>query len=246
MSGIKNKKNKDNWKFDVDMIINMIKDKGVLSFIDIVKKYKDINDNPITISDVQNICSNGRSYWLDENDFIDRTDMTYSEYKNKRESNVRHETSKKCNKPNNEYAYRDMVNSISKRSCDSDVMVEIFKDKYTALTAAKSALKYENKNNERISECLVKQIWSGSTNLFESDFKNRTDITFEQYLDDVKKDKKYFAYDLKYEDKLNQLLIGIENNTIKEITRTHISVAKKCGKDAKFINELRIKVKNQK
>ncbi len=246
VSGIQNKKNKDNWKFDVDTIIDMIKDKGVLSFNEISKKYKDINGNPIKTSDVQNICSNGRSYWLDESDFIGRYDMTYIEYKNKRESNVRHETPKNCNNPNTDYSHRDMVNSISKRTCDSATMVEIFKDKYSALTAAKSALKYENKNNERISECLVKQIWSGSTKLFESDFADRTDITFEQYLEDVKKDKKHFAYDLQYEEKLKQLLIGIDNHTIKDLTRTHISIAKHCGKDAKFINELRIKIKNQK
>jgi hypothetical protein len=52
----------------------MVKDKGVLSFNEIAEKYKDIEGNPISLSDVQNFCSSGPSYWLNKEDF--ETDKT--------------------------------------------------------------------------------------------------------------------------------------------------------------------------
>jgi uncharacterized protein YcsI (UPF0317 family) len=51
-------------------IINMIKDKGVLTYQQISEKYTDVEGKPISISDVQNVCSDNKAYSLDEDDFI--------------------------------------------------------------------------------------------------------------------------------------------------------------------------------
>ncbi len=242
LSGLKKNHNRD-WKISVDTIIEMIKDKQHITYNEIAEKYKDIYGNPITKIDVQNICSDGRSYWLDESDFINRNDITFEEYKSKRKLNVRHITPKNININKTTYQELCKINSISKRTCNSNTLVEIFKDKYTILTAAKTALKYKNKMGETVSECLVKQIWTGSSSLFEDDFIGRDDITYQQYLEDAKKEKTEFSRPLEYKEKYENILKGIENGTIKSLNRTHIKTLKMIGKDDKFINELRLQIK---
>lgn len=243
---------KNGWKIDVITIINMVKDKGTLTFNEIAQKYKDIDGNSISLSDVQNICSPGRSYWLDKEDFEEDFPMTYQEYKSKRDSNVRIEMSNKTHQKLNssnigEQKYLDIckTNAIAKRSCDSKTMVNIFLDKYTTLTANKAALKHTNKNNEQVTGAMVTQIWNGSTTLFESDFEGRTDITYSKYLTDVKEDKTNFTKDLENKEKYEQFLSDVENKKIKELTRTHIKYLKMFGKDDKFIIDLRAKIKAQ-
>lgn len=243
---------KNGWKIDVITIINMVKDKGILTFNEIAQKYKDIDGNSISLSDVQNICSPGRSYWLDKEDFEEDFPMTYQEYKSKRDSNVRIEMSNKAHQKlnssnigNEKYLEICKTNSISKRTCDSQTMVDIFLDKYTSLTAAKSSLKHTNKNNEQVTGAMVTQIWNGSTTLFESDFEGRTDITYSKYLTDVKEDKTNFTKDLENKEKYEQFLSDVENKKIKELTRTHIKYLKMFGKDDKFIIDLRAKIKAQ-
>ena len=242
----------------------MVKDKEFFTFDKIAEKYKDIKGNEITVSDVQNVCSNVRSYWLDESDFVGRTDISYQEYKSKREKNTRSKIkipSSDTNIENEEtekvYTNRELeenkINSISKRTCDSKTMIDIFKDKYTALTALKTSLKYKNKNKEQITEAIVKQIWSGTTKLFETDFidYNNTDnidnslkITYQQYLKDIKIDKTVFSKPLESNEKFNELLKGVQEKTIKELTRTHIKHIKLCGYDEKYIIDLRQKIKS--
>ncbi len=243
---------KNGWKIDVLTIILMVKDKGTLTFNEIAQKYKDIDGNSISLSDVQNICSPGRSYWLDKEDFEEDFPMTYQEYKDKRESNVRIEMSNKAHQKLNSSNIGDQkyleickTNAIAKRSCDSKTMVNIFLDKYTTLTANKAALKHTNKNNEQVTGAMVTQIWNGSTTLFESDFEGRTDITYQKYLQDVKEDKTYFTKDLENKEKYEQFLSDVENKKIKELTRTHIKYLKMFGKDDKFIIDLRNKIKDQ-
>ncbi len=242
---------KNGWKIDVLTIILMVKDKGTLTFNEISQKYKDIDGNSISLSDVQNICSPGRSYWLDKEDFEDDFPMTYQEYKEKRESNVRIMMANQANSNikdkvgDQKYLEICKTNAIAKRSCDSKTMVNIFLDKYTTLTANKAALKHTNKNNEQVTGAMVTQIWNGSTTLFDSDFEGRTDITYQKYLQDVKEDKTYFTKDLENKEKYEQFLSDVENKKIKELTRTHIKYLKMFGKDDKFIIDLRAKIKAQ-
>jgi hypothetical protein len=242
---------KNGWKMDVLTVINMVKDKGILSFQEIAQKYKDIDGNSILISDVQNMCSPGRSYWLDKEDFEPDFPLTYEEYKNKRMSNVRLEMSNKSHQEykskisDEKYLEICKTNSISKRTCDSKTMIDIFLDKYTTLTANKSALKHKNKNGDLVSAAIVTQIWNGSTILYESDFEGRIDITYSEYLEDVKKDKTKFTKDLENKEKYDDVIIGVENKTIKELTRTHIKYLKMFGKDDEFIKSLRDKIKAQ-
>jgi hypothetical protein len=279
LSGLKNRKNIKNpdWKFDIETIIKMVKDKEFFTFDKIAEKYKDIKGNEISVSDVQNVCCNGRSYWLDESDFVNRTDISYEEYKSKREKNTRHkikmpiklpssdiniekEDDKEDDKENdketeevytNSELEENKINSISKRTCDSNVMINIFKDKYTALTAFKTSLKYKNKKGEEITEAIVKQIWNGKTKLFESDFinyninqKTNLEITYQQYLRDIKIDKTVFSKPLESQEKLNELLKGVEEKTIKQLTITHIKHIKLCGYDEKYVIDLREKIKS--
>jgi len=122
-------------------------------------------------------------------------------------------------------------------------MVDIFMDKYTILTSIKTSLKYKNKKGEVVSDALVKQIWSGSTALFLDDFINRTDITYEQYLTDIKKDKTEFSRPLEYKQKYEDILEGIKNGEIKSLNRTHIKTLKMIGKDDQFINQLKSQIK---
>jgi hypothetical protein len=255
LSGLKNinleKKINRDWKVDVNTIIEMIKDKTKLTYNEIAEKYTDIDGNPISTSDVQNICSNGRSYWLDKDDFINRSDITFEEYKSKRNENSRHITPKKYIKDMNltdenirENAikkHQDLCkkNAISKRTCQSNTLIDIFLDKYTILTALKTSMKYTNKKGETVSEALVKQIWSGSTSLFKDDFIGRTDITYDQYLNDIKKEKSEFSRPLEYQQKYQDIINGINNKEIKALNRTHIKTLKMVGKDDKFISELR-------
>jgi hypothetical protein len=257
LSGLKNnqiqKKINRDWKISIDTIIEMVKDKQYITYKEIAEKYKDIDGNSITQIDVQNICSDGRSYWLDESDFINRTDITFEEYKLKRKLNVRHITPKNTNSHNlinttnksNLTKHQELckTNSLSKRTCTSITLIQIFKDKYTILTAQKTALKYKNKMDETVSECLVKQIWTGSTSLFEDDFINQTDITYQQYLEDVKKEKTEFSRPLEYKKKFDEIIDGIDKKTIKELNRTHIKTLKMVGKDDTFINNLRKQIK---
>jgi hypothetical protein len=246
---LNNQKPKYNWKFDIDTIIDMVKDKGVLTYQEISKKYTDIEDNMISISDVQNVCTNSRAYSLDESDFLNRSDMSFEEYKSKRQSDVRldmtHKTmdQKYSDISSNQYKELCKTNSISKRTCTSITLVQIFKDKYSILTAQKTALKYKNKMDETVSECLVKQIWSGSSQLFKDDFINQTDITYQQYLEDVKKEKTEFSRPLEYKKKFDEIIDGIDKKTIKELNRTHIKTLKMVGKDDIFINNLRKQIK---
>lgn len=249
----------DDWKFDIETIICMVKDKEFFTFDKIAEKYKDIKGNEISVSDVQNVCCNGRSYWLDESDFIDRTDISYQEYKSKREKNTRHKIKLPSSNINsntekvytNEELEENKINSISKRTCDANVMINIFKDKYTILTALKTSLKYKNKKGEQITEAIVKQIWCGSTKLFETDFidynlENNLEnkITYQQYLRDIEIDKTVFSKPLESHEKFNELLKGVEKKTIKELTRTHIKHIKLCGYDEKYIIDLRQKIKS--
>jgi hypothetical protein len=251
LSGLKNAKTNTNteksktrdWKLSTDTIIDMIKDKNNISYQEIAQKYKDINGQELTISDVQNVCSSGRSYWLDESDFLNRTDISFEEYKTKRTSDTIIIPKKKENPNNvNDTKYQEICkkNSIVKRTCDSSIMVDIFMDKYTILTASKTAEKYKNKNGENISEALVKLIWCGSTSLFEDDFEGRIDITYQQYLIDVKTDKTTFSRPLEYQKKYDDLIEAINKKEIKSLTRTHIKTLELVGKDKKFINELKI------
>ena len=276
LSGLKNRKNIKNpdWKFDIETIISMVKDKEFLTFDKIAEKYKDIKGNEILVSDVQNVCSSGRSYWLDESDFIGKTDISYEEYKSKREKNTRHKIkmpsnininintdikNKETEKEETVYTNRELeenkINSISKRTCDPNVMIDIFKDKYTALTALKTSLKYKNKKGEQITEAIVKQIWNGLTKLFETDFidyninlnlENNLNlkITYQQYLRDINIDKTVFSKPLESNEKYNELLKGIEEKTIKQLTITHIKHIKICGYDEKYIIDLREKIKS--
>lgn len=253
LSGLKNnqieKKINRDWKISIDTIIEMVKDKQYITYNQIAEKYKDIDGNSITQIDVQNICSNGRSYWLNESDFINRTDITFEEYKLKRKLNVRHITPKNTNQSNSintsnnsnltKHQKLCQTNSLSKRTCTSETLIQIFKDKYTILTAQKTALKYKNKMDETVSECLVKQIWTGSTSLFEDDFSYSTDITYQQYLEDVKKEKTEFSRPLEYKKKFDEIIDGIDKKTIKELNRTHIKTLKMVGKDDTFINNLK-------
>jgi hypothetical protein len=242
---------KNGWKIDVLTIILMVQDKGTLTFNEIAKKYKDIDGNSISLSDVQNICSPGRSYWLDKEDFEEDFPMTYQEYKDKRASNVRIMMANQANSNikdkvgDEKYLEICKTNSISKRTCDSQTMVDIFLDKYTSLTAAKSSLKHTNKNGEQVTVAMVTQIWNGGTTLFESDFEERTDISYSKYLVDVKEDKTTFTKDLENKEKYEQVLSDVENKKIKELTRTHIKYLKMFGKDDKFIIDLRAKIKAQ-
>ncbi len=256
LSGLKNAKtNTDtnteksktrDWKLSTDTIIDMIKDKNNISYREIAQKYKDINGQELTISDVQNVCSSGRSYWLDESDFINRADISFDEYKTKRETDTIIMT-KKREQPNNvndaKYLELCKKNSISKRTCDSSIMIDIFMDKYTILTASKTAEKYKNKNSENITEALVKQIWSGTTSLFEDDFQGRTDITYQQYLIDVEKDKTTFSRPLEYQKKYDDLIEAINKKEIKVLTRTHIKTLEMVGKDKKFIENIKSQMK---
>jgi hypothetical protein len=216
----------------------MIKDKNNISYREIAQKYKDINGQELTISDVQNVCSSGRSYWLDESDFINRTDISFDEYKTKRETDTII-IPKKKEQPNNvnDTKYLELCknNSISKRTCDSSIMVDIFMDKYTILTASKTAEKYKNKNGDTITEALVKQIWSGSTSLFVDDFEGRTDITYHQYLIDVNKDKTTFSRPLEYQKKYDDLIEAINKKEIKVLTRTHIKTLELVGEGFKTL-----------
>lgn len=240
-----------NWKFDTDTIINMVKDKGVLTYQQISEKYTDVEGKPISISDVQNVCSNNKAYSLDEDDFINinRSDISFKEYKSKRQTDVRLDMSHKTMKDKyddittDKYKQLCKTNSVSKRTCDSETMVDIFMDKYTILTSIKTSLKYKNKKGEVVSDALVKQIWSGSTALFLDDFINRTDITYEQYLIDIKKDKTEFSRPLEYKQKYEDILEGIKNGEIKSLNRTHIKTLKMIGKDDQFINQLKSQIK---
>jgi hypothetical protein len=240
-----------NWKFDTDTIINMVKDKGVLTYQQISEKYTDVEGKPISISDVQNVCSNNKAYSLDEDDFINinRSDISFEEYKSKRQTDVRLDMSHKTMKDKyddittDKYKQLCKTNSVSKRTCDSETMVDIFMDKYTILTSIKTSLKYKNKKGEVVSDALVKQIWSGSTALFLDDFINRTDITYEQYLTDIKKDKTEFSRPLEYKQKYEDILEGIKNGEIKSLNRTHIKTLKMIGKDDQFINQLKSQIK---
>jgi uncharacterized protein (DUF2164 family) len=101
----------------------------------------------------------------------------------------------------------------------------------------------KNKNGENISEALVKQIWSGSTSLFEDDFEGRTDITYHQYLIDVNKDKTTFSRPLEYHKKYDDLIKGINKKEIKELSRTHIKTLELVGKDKKFIENIKSQMK---
>ena len=246
---LNNQKPKYNWKFDIDTIIQMVNDKGILTYQEISKKYTDIEDNMISISDVQNVCTNGRAYSLEESDFINRSDMSFTEYKSKRQSDVRlNMTHKSIEQKYSDISsdnYKELckTNSISKRTCTPETLILIFKDKYTILTAQKTALKYKNKMDETVSECLVKQIWSGSSQLFKDDFINQTDITYQQYLEDVKKEKTEFSRPLEYKKKFDEIIDGIDKKTIKELNRTHIKTLKMVGKDDIFINNLRKQIK---
>jgi hypothetical protein len=203
---------KYNWKFDPDTIINMVKDKGRLTYQQISEKYTDVEGRPISIADVQNVCTNNKAYSLEESDFLNRTDISFEEYKSKRQSDVRldmvHKIMKEKYSDSSSDQYKKLckTNSISKRTCDSTTMVNIFMDKYTILTTSKTALKYKNKNGETVSEALVKQIWCGSTSLFDDDFINRTDITYDQYLIDVKKEKTEFSRPLEYQQKYENII----------------------------------------
>ena len=240
-----NTNNKYNWKFDVNTIIKMILDKGVLSYKQISEKYRDIDGKPISISDVQNVCTNNKSYTLEESDFLNRIDISFEEYKTKRQSDVRLEMTHKIMKEkysdilSDKYKQLCKTNSISKRTCDSTTMVDIFMDKYTVLTISKTASKYKNKNGDIVSDALVKQIWSGATVLFEDDFIGRTDITYEKYLIDCKKEKTEFSRPLEYIQKYEDIINGVNNGEIKSLNRTHIKTLEIVGKDDKFIIDLR-------
>ena len=242
---------KKGWKIDVITIINMLKDKGILTFNEIAEKYKDIEGNPISTSDVQNFCSNGPSYWLNKEDFEDDFQLTYEEYKSKREYNVRLFMSNKASENikskinNDDYLNICKTNSISKRTCDSKTMVDIFLDKYTTLSSTKAALKHKNKNGDQVTPAIVAQIWNGGTTLFESDFEGRDDISYSKYIVDVKEDKTYFTKDIENKEKYENLLLDIEQKKIKELTRTHIKYIKMFGKDEKFITSLRQKIRTQ-
>lgn len=237
--------NKYNWKFDVNTIIKMIIDKGVLSYKQISEKYRDIDGKPISISDVQNVCTNNKSYTLEESDFLNRIDISFEEYKAKRQSDVRIEMTHKIMKEkysdilSDKYKQLCKTNSVSKRTCDSTTMIDIFMDKYTILTISKTASKYKNKNGDIVSDALVKQIWSGATVLFEDDFIGRTDITYEKYLIDCKKEKTEFSRPLEYIQKYEDIINGINNGEIKSLNRTHIKTLEIVGKDDKFISDLR-------
>ncbi len=250
LKDIKEKTNVRDWKLSVDTIIDMIKDKNNISYPEIAQKYKDINGDELTISDVQNVCSSGRSYWLDENDFDNRDDISFEEYKTKRISPTKIITSthlqSKTSKNDTDSKYLELCkkNSISKRTCESNVMVDIFMDKYTILTASKTAVKYKNKKDDSVSEALVKQIWCGTTSLFEDDFEARTDITYQQYLIDVEKDKTEFSRPLEYQKKYDDLIEAINQKQILSLNRTHIKTLEMVGKDKKFIENLKLKIKN--
>ena len=212
---------------------------------------KVVDGNSISLSDVQNICSPGRSYWLDKEDFETDFPMTYQEYKDKRTSNVRIMMANQANSNikdkvgDEKYLEICKTNSISKRTCDSQTMVDIFLDKYTSLTAAKSSLKHTNKSGEQVTVSMVTQIWNGGTTLFESDFEGRNDISYSKYLTDVKEDKTTFTKDLENKEKYEQVLSDVENKKLKELTRTNIKYLKMFGKDDKFIIDLRAKIKAQ-
>jgi hypothetical protein len=174
--------------------------------------------------------------------------MSFEEYKSKIQSDVRLEMTHKIMKEkysdvsSDKYKQLCKTNSVSKRTCDSTTMVDIFMDKYTILTTLKTGLKYKNKKGEIVSEALVKQIWSGSTVLFEDDFINRTDITYQQYLIDVKREKTEFSRPIEYNQKYENILNGIKNGEIKSLNRTHIKTLKMIGKDDKFINDLKLQI----
>jgi hypothetical protein len=246
---LKHYNSKYNWKFDPDTIINMVKDKGRLTYQQISEKYNDVEGKPISISDVQNVCTNNKAYSLDESDFLNRFDISFEEYKSKRQSDVRldmaHKTMKEKYSDTSSDQYKKLckTNSISKRTCDSTTMVNIFMDKYTVLTISKTAAKYRNKNGDVVSDALVKQIWSGATSLFEDDFIGRTDITYDKYLSDVKKEKTEFSRPLEYQQKYQDIINGISTSEIKSLDRTHIKILKMVGKDDKFINDLRMQIK---
>jgi hypothetical protein len=242
---IKEKTKTRDWKLSIETIIDMIKDKNNISYREIAQKYKDINGQELTISDVQNVCSSGRSYWLDESDFINRTDISFDEYKTKRETDTIIIPKKKEQPNDAKYLELCKKNSIVKRTCDSSIMVDIFMDKYTILTASKTALKYKNKKGDTVSEALVKQIWSGTTTLFEDDFEGRTDITYQQYLIDVEKDKTTFSRPLEYQKKYDDLIEAVNQKQIISLNRTHIKTLELVGKNKKFINDLKILISNQ-
>jgi hypothetical protein len=242
---IKEKTKTRDWKLPVNTIINMIKDKNNISYREIAQKYKDINGQELTISDVQNVCSSGRSYWLEESDFINRTDISFDEYKTKRETDTIIIPKKKEQPNDAKYLELCKKNSIVKRTCDYSIMVDIFMNKYTILTASKTALKYKNKKGDTVSEALVKQIWSGTTSLFEDDFQGRTDITYQQYLIDVEKDKTTFSRPLEYQKKYDDLIEAVNQKQIISLNRTHIKTLELVGKDKKFINDLKILISNQ-
>jgi hypothetical protein len=248
--------NKANYcKFTLKTIINILKDKGNLSYTEIAKKYTDNDGNQATLFDIQNICNKGHSYVLTEDDFTNRSDMTFEEYTKIRELKVGNSSVRAMNKAKvdesgvKKYTEQELLNNIknatSKRGCHSDTMIDIFKDKYSILNALKTSLKYKNKKGDSISEAIVKQIWCGDTKLYEVDFENRTDITYQQYLEDVVRPKTEFSRILEYQDKLKNLQDGIENGTIKSLTRTHISVVNHCGYGDGFIEELKEKIKKK-
>ncbi len=233
----------------------MLKDKGNLSYSEIAKKYQDRYGNQATLYDVQNVCTKGHSYSLTEDDFKNRSDMSFEEYIKLREAKVGGSSVKAMNKAKidengvkhytEEELLNNMKNAISKRGCDSDTMISIFKDKYTALNAMKTSLKYKNKKGESITEAIVKQIWCGDTKLYEVDFENQTDITYQQYLEDVIRPKTEFSRILEYQEKLKCLLEEIENGSITKLNRTHSSVITHCGYDNAFIEKLKEKIKKK-
>lgn len=243
------------WKYPLKTMIKMMKDKGTVSYSEMAKKYTDRFGKQATLFDIQNICNVGHSYNLTEDDFKNRTDMTFEEYTNKRKTKIGMSSVKAMNKAKidesgkKQYTEKELITNmktgISKRTCDSETMIDIFKDKYSVLNALDTSRKYKNKKGDPVSEAIVKQIWAGATELYECDFENRNDITYQQYKEDIPKKKTEFSRILEYQDKLKNLQDGIENGTIKSLTRTHLSVISHCGYGDDCIKDLNEKIKKK-
>ena len=79
--------------------------------------------------------------------------------------------------------------------------------------------------------------------LLNDDFINRTDITYDQYLIDVKREKTEFSRPLEYQQKYENIINSVNNREITALNRTHIKILEMIGKDEKFINDLRLQIK---
>jgi hypothetical protein len=79
-------------------------------------------------------------------------------------------------------AHHAFIRKLENGPIDRKVLVDIYKEKFCADSWNDVASKYKNKKGEELTLPQIKCIWDGQISIYDFDFKDRKDITYDLYV----------------------------------------------------------------